>query len=366
MLHTTLQQVSQAFPKAQFAMVPNTKHAPYKNRASLGLLQKASYHKFGIQWDFLGKWIPQKLRSLYGVVTDKEIDVVLDAAGFAYGDQWGPQNCVHLARLTKRWKAQGTKVILLPQALGPFKSPANKAAIKSVAENADLIFARERVSYGHLISIVGERENIKLAPDFTNITPGIVPPTFDSSDKKFCIIPNQKMIEKTSSRESSAYLPFLTKCADYLFKRGAKPFILIHEGEGDTRLAQKVISSLDQPIPLFKETDPLKIKGILGICDGTIGSRFHGLVSSLSQGVPSLGTAWSHKYQMLFEDYDFAEGLISTQISEEGLYKKIDLLLNIESRTKIQERILKKSKQEIAKTIDMWRIVLDLIGDKKD
>jgi hypothetical protein len=65
--------------------------------------------------------VPAGIREQYGVVLDKEVNVVLDAAGFAYSDQWGPDLSEELARSSKRWKKQGSKVILLPQAFGPFR-----------------------------------------------------------------------------------------------------------------------------------------------------------------------------------------------------------------------------------------------------
>lgn len=354
MLRTTLQQVSQAFPEAQFAMEPNKHIAPYEKRAQLGLLQKASYCRFRIQWDYIGHLIPRSVRTQYGIVLNNEVDAVLDVAGFEYTDKWGPRSCAELASSIKRYKRQGTKVILLPQAFGPFESNDNISAIKFIGENADLIFAREKISYKHLTDIVGQRPTIQIAPDFTNLTKGVIPSNFDSSNKKFCIVPNYRMVDKTNPAESSAYLPFLITCTNFLLKKDAKPFLLIHEGENDMRLAQEVVNSLEQEIPIVKETDPLKIKGILGTCNGTIGSRFHGLVSALSQGVPSLATGWSHKYKMLFEDYGFEEGLINPLASVEKIQQKIDILLDKASREKIRNTLLENSIRLKKETQQMW------------
>jgi colanic acid/amylovoran biosynthesis protein len=101
----------------------------------------------------------------------------------------------------------------------------------------------------------------------------------------------------------------------------------------------------------------------LGTCDATIGSRFHGLVSALSQGVPSLATGWSHKYIRLFEDYDFKEGLISVLDSEEDLYKKIDLLLKPESFQSLKKLLSDKSANLKNLSIEMWNIVFSEIDD---
>lgn len=53
--------------------------------------------------------MPTGIREQYGIVLDKEINVVLDAAGFAYSDQWGPDLSEELARSSKRWKKQGSR-----------------------------------------------------------------------------------------------------------------------------------------------------------------------------------------------------------------------------------------------------------------
>jgi len=353
MLHAILQRVSQEWPDTKFVMVAR-KSAPYLQRARLGLYQKSLRDIRGISIPEIGSLIPVALRKTYGLILDSELDVILDASGFAYGDQWGKVNTITMAKATKRWKSRGTKVILLPQAFGPFTSTAIRNAIKSVADHADLIYAREPMSYQYLVEAVGERPNIKMAPDFTNLVDGIVPNDFNTEQNRFCVVPNYRMIDKTSPEISAAYIPFLVSCTKYLQHKGAKPFILIHEGENDLRLAQQVNSALDKEIEIVRESDPLKIKGILGTCEGTLGSRFHGLVSALSQGVPSLGTGWSHKYQMLFDSYHFSEGTLTPLLTSEDVFKKIDMIVDEASKNDICERITHSAIAQKQMAKKMW------------
>jgi colanic acid/amylovoran biosynthesis protein len=362
MLRAVMQKTKDRYPEATLVMAPSAvggrRH--FSKLVAHGFMPKAWLWAYGVQWGNLASYLPARLRQMYGLVLDKEIDVVIDVAGFSYSDQWGTGSSEELARSSIRWRRNGTKVILMPQALGPYKHPANQKSVKEWVKNTDLIFAREEDSYKYLTEIVGKQEKIKICPDFTNLIEGTLPPNYDPSNKRIALVPNYRMIDKTSKQESDAYLPFMIKCAQYLVNHGAKPFILIHEGANDQMLADK-ISDAAGGIPIIKETDPLHIKGILGTCDATIGSRFHGLVSALSQGVPSLATGWSHKYIRLFEDYKLNDGIVTVMDSDDAIYKKINNLLNPAARHNIKLNLLEWSSVLKKKSLEMWDFVFEII-----
>ncbi|MCQ2030439.1 polysaccharide pyruvyl transferase family protein [Stutzerimonas zhaodongensis] len=360
MLHAALQKLKTRYPDATFVMAPTTEKSdhPFRKLVQLGFYPKASLWRYGIQWGNLANFAPRPLREMYGVVLDKEVDVVIDAAGFAYSDQWGDEPSVELAQSAKTWKKNGTRVILLPQALGPFTTDKIQAAMKTVVENVDLVFPRERVSYEHLTALTGEQAKIKQAPDFTNLISGVIPADFDVEQNRFCIVPNCRMLDKTDQQTRDAYLPFLITCTRYLLEKGAKPFVLVHEGKGDLALAEKLSAAVGG-IPIVRESGPLEIKGILGACSGTLGSRFHGLVSALSQGVPALATGWSHKYQMLFEDYGFPEGLVQVTGDEAEIKRKLDLVTDDSAR--IAALIQTRTAQLKEQSEQMWQQVFEVI-----
>jgi colanic acid/amylovoran biosynthesis protein len=361
MLHAILQKVGNSFSDACFAMAPSG-NQDYIRRAKLGLYQKVRLRKFDIP---LGGMIPSKLRQryrqLYGLVLDNDVDVVLDASGFAYSEQWGEYPSVTMASYVKTWKKHGTKIVLLPQAMGPVTCSNIRKAFSYVVHNADLVFARDDVSYKHVTDLVGERENVLKAPDFTNLIPGIIPPDPERFRGRFCLVPNCRMIDKTLDDQSTRYLFFCVECIKYLVESGHKPFILIHGGSQDLQLAQKIVSESGEEIEIIEETDALKIKGILGLCGGVISSRYHGLISALSQGTPSLASGWSHKYEMLFEEYGVPEGCLSVSIESKALNKQIRRITDDDSQKEIITKITKASNMYKEQTEAMWKKVFSVI-----
>ena len=362
MMHAVLQKVGEKIPQARFVLAPD-ESSSYKKRAKLGLYQKIWFSKFRIPLGmYFGKYIHKKLREYYGLVCHEEIKFVLDASGFSYSDQWGPGSSVLMAKAIKRWRNNNTKIILLPQAMGPFTSKQIRQAFAQVVEKADLIFPRDEISYKHVTDLVGEQKHVIQAPDFTNLVKGVVPEEFKSKEGRFCIIPNYHMIDKTSSKESKKYIPFLVNCVQHLLKKKILPFILIHEGEQDYWLAKEVCKQCGEDMEIVREVNPLKIKGIIGTCRGVISSRFHGLVSALSQGVPALGTGWSHKYEMLFADYGFPEGCIPVDSSDSEIKKRIVQITDEAKTIQLRQKLTEAAQIQKQRSEKMWDRVFACIG----
>ena len=362
MLYACLEKLRATYPDATFTMAPTHSQGsqPFRKLVDAGMFPKAWLYYKGIQWGHLAGFVPYKVREMYGIILDHDVDVVIDAAGFSYSDQWGHQSAKELANSAVKWKKQGTKLILMPQAFGPFTNPKIKKLINIVVANADLVMPREQTSYQYLISAVGLRNNIKQYPDFTNLIMGFIPNIYDPMNHRVCLVPNYRMIDKTSDAQSRAYLLFMINCAQWLEQKKAKPFILIHEGKNDMWLGEQ-ISKASNNIPILKVDCPLEIKGILGACDATIASRFHALVSALSQGVPSLGTGWSHKYHELFCDYKFQEGIVDILKPWPEIEQKLEMITEKHSHKMIANKLLSQSYLLKKSTEDMWKQVLAAI-----
>ena len=362
MLLALVERLRAAYPDATLSMKPTAPHnsQPLSKLRALGFYPKASLYFLGIEWGDAACLIPARLRRQYGLVLDREVDVIIDAAGFAYGDQWGSARSLELARTTRRWRRQGTKVILMPQAFGPFTDPVIRSAIKKSVDNADLVFPRDSSSYRYLTEVTGERDYIRQYPDFTNLIEGVAPEEADSEKRGVAIVPNYRMIDMTDAATSDSYVPFMIRCAEYLVELNAQPYVLVHEGVDDERIAEQ-ISGACGGIPIVREDDPLKIKGILGASGAVVASRFHALVNALSQGVPSVATGWSHKYKELFDDYSFPEGVLSINDDFSNTRAMLQKLVDNETNQAISIQLLQRSAILKALSEAMWVDVQSVI-----
>lgn len=359
MLVAIAEHLRECVPDA--TLVVTTGFGTYAERASYGLSSKLASTKLG-RISMLTAIMPAALRRAYGMVTEPEIDVVIDASGFAFSDQLGARRVEQFATDVRRWKNQGKRVVLLPQALGPFETDRVRNAFNDILDRADLVFARDKVSYQHLQHLQPNHQNVRLAPDFTNLVTGEIPPGYEPQPRHACIVPNHRMVEKTTSREQAEYIPFLTKCIAELCKRDIAPLLLLHDTHTDEELVQPIQSAIATPIPVLRESNPRRLKGILGAAHVVVGSRFHALVGALSQAVPCIGAGWSHKYQMLFEDYDCPECLLSTDTPCDEIGVLVKQIANGSGRDKLVERLTAAGKEQVRSVHKMWAEVDTLLG----
>ena len=144
---------------------------PYVERARLGAWQKLSFRRGGLDLTPLIGKLPQAMQRLfnrYGMVSEAQVDLVLEASGFAYGDQWPLRFLQNTAKEVVRFAKVGKPFVFMPQAFGPFSSKESKAAMRDIIQHARLIFVRDPVSLQHLQSCVDVLpEHVVLTPDFT-------------------------------------------------------------------------------------------------------------------------------------------------------------------------------------------------------
>ncbi len=357
MLHAIVERLGK---KTDLTLSPLV--AEYKKRAVLGLYQTLWFESLNsVSNQLITKGFPNFLRKKYGLVAEQEIDAVLDASGFAYGDQWGEKKIKTMADKAQKWKSQGKKVILLPQSLGSFQKPEVRDSFIKLLDHADLVFARDKTSYEYATGLNWRKDIIRQAPDFTGALKGTPPAWFQPKDRQACIIPNHRMIDSTNDKIGPRYLPFLKECFENFEQLGMSPFVLVHE-KVDHEVALQLQEILGKKIEILYDESPLVLRGIISQCYIVVSSRFHGLISTLSQGVPCLGTRWSHKFERVMEEYGCSDYLVSPLDAPEDIFAKIKQLDEPATRSTVVESIKKTVAHHQELNNQMWEEVEKVIG----
>ena len=291
-----------------------------------------------------------------GALDFDSIDAVIDASGFAFSDQWPPRSVRNICRKLTNFAKAGKKVILLPQAFGPFLRKEIRPSCQELFSLSNLIFPRDRISFKFVQELVPNRNNLLQAPDFTNLVEGRLPSGSGFKPFRACILPNARMLDKTNTQIADAYLHFLEHAITAIKNKGIDLFMLFNDNR-DAKVVSQLSSDVLEGVSVERLTDPVEIKSAIGASLFVVGSRFHGLVNALSQGVPSLGTSWSHKYQTLFEEYGCPDFLITDLEDNRAISEKLNFLTSTTARKQIVGKIEKFSLVHKESAKDMWSIV---------
>lgn len=308
----------------------------------------------------IGNCLPQKVLRTFGCVAGNEVNTVLDASGLKYSDSFGDSALSSSMKNLKYYrdlKNRGGKLVLLPQAFGPFKNKKLRFVCREIFSLADIIFARDNVSYKYLVELVGEQKKLQVAPDFTILVDGIETERTKTFKEKIGIIPNNQMFRGKSDKEVKDYIRSLLRIATQCRQKGYDIYLLNHEGLKDQMICETLRNELGKNTLYAKDLSALEIKAVIANSMGIITSRFHGLVSALSQGIPSLATSWSHKYEELCEEYQTQESILKPGNCGNNLDIFFEKILHTNKNKKASTQIKKTFKN----AHELWCKVFNVI-----
>lgn len=359
MLEAICEQVRLRFADARLAVSgPGWTHDQAKE---LGLWLTAGSKPRRCRRTWLLERAPAGMRHWFGHLAKEEIDVVLDASGFGYGDFWGLAKLRD--RLADRLEGRGkVKSILLPQALGPFRKPEMATTFLRALDQLDLAFVRDDISMGYVDEVAADRMNVRRAPDFTNLLQPVFSERSKGRSNLALLVPNEKMIAQKSNEIREMYFSFLTQAIDAIRRSGREATILLHEGDKDRALAETLNSRITKPVEIIDEVSPLETKAIIANAELLISSRFHGLVSGLSSAIPSIACGWSHKYRELMKDYGCEDMVVSLDAPTQW-NDAFDRLIAQASDGEEIQRLRELALCEKKKSKAMWEKVFEVIDE---
>lgn len=294
------------------------------------------------------------------VIAESGIDVVLDISGFAYSDSWGPRTAARRAEMYRQKQDHGATIVIMPQAFGPFTDETIRDAVGSIVSSASLTFARDPISLRHLNEIEDLPATVLSAPDFTNL---LVPDESASAPNlpaPVAIVPNVRMLDKTDEYRAEEYVRFIHTCIEHLAE-SVGAYLLIHETR-DHELARQLANDSPARVEIITETDPLILKSYLGSSLFVVGSRYHALVSALSQGVPVLAVGWSHKYDALLAEYQLTDNVFTVSASPSDIRNGLDELAAMAVSSNALAKLQVAAEEQKRRSEVMWATVRSATG----
>lgn len=336
MVRTVQQEIGRRLPSATFvvgaeSVLPGT--GDQVDRAGLVLAEQrlSRWHKaYRVGREVLRdpRRAPQRLRNRQWITiqrTVEQVDAIVDVAGFAYGDTWGPRKAIQAGDYIAFARRRAVPYIFMPQAWGPFEQSPDHAAYRTIVDGAACVYARDEESQKFLTDLPGVSREIPLCPDIAF--------RFQGEDESFAIdwlaehaftvgtqplvaiAPNQKVYERTTGKGGeNTYVRCLVQTGKWIEQQGGRVLLIPHEiypdgrPEADDRgLCRLVARELSKPLVVDEILSAERLKALVGLCSLLIGSRFHALIAGLSQKVPAVAIGWSHKYEGLFDDCGLSE-----------------------------------------------------------
>lgn len=308
----------------------------------------------------IGNLLPGSRR--LGLMRPSESDVMLSVSGFSLGDAWGMKKAVTLLKHYQDARRRGQAIVLLPKAFGPFNTRQIVAPLRELFALSDLVLVRDRFSLGFLDEANLRGSNVELACDYTVDIAG--KPSNDAHllSGKAAIIPNARMLDRAPQSVTLTYLKDMAAAIRLIQARGVEPVFVIHQKRKDAKVAEQIMAHLGRQVAVFDVADALEIKYALGLARFAISSRFHGAVSTLSQGVPCVTYGWSHKYRGLMEDLACTELLVDSKRTRDSLLELTAAVLEETTAGRFRASLQSSSAALTKRTEAMWGKVYDAIA----
>jgi len=268
------------------------------------------------------------------------------------------------------------ELVLLPQTYGPFKSRIVRAIARFILFRTHRIFARDMESIELVRKLLRRKSKdkvIEFCPDLAFTLEAALPeepdihPPLDRNKSAPLIGLNISGLlyvggftRNNMFGLSVEYKEFIHVLFKELMKRTNAHVLLVPHVfwggvEGDElQVCRQFIQSMDERYAervhvVNQEYDQSQIKGVIGQCDFFIGSRMHACIAAMSQGVPTVGLAYSKKFRGVFQSIG-VERLVVDMCEKESRDIIETVISSFQRRNMISED-LKKIIPEVQKQI---------------
>jgi len=269
------------------------------------------------------------------------------SGGDSFADIYGVRRFLFAVAPTVIAMLLGTPVVFLPQTYGPFKHSFTRTGARFLLRRANAVFARDRESLDlarNLLKGHGIEGTVHLCPDVGFILPGkpVADPLFIPA-----IPPERTEVTVGINISGLLYMGGYTRknmfalSCDYqttvralieafVSRPGVRVLLLPHTFESGEQSDQLATRRIWQSLPdklktrvhvLTGNYGQSEMKGIIRQCGFFVGSRMHACIASLSQGIPTVGIAYSRKFAGVFDTVGMADAVLDARVLNEAMIK---------------------------------------------
>jgi len=276
----------------------------------------------------LKSWRDYLSRRIPWIGALKEADFVGDIrGGDSFSDIYGVARLVDstVHDLIALWI--GGNLVFLPQTYGPFKTRQARWMARMLFRRARRVFARDRRSEEVVRGLLGSGasdDRVRFCPDVAFCLEAIQPAKESIEppivrERVPCLIGLNVsgLLYMGGYTQDNMfglkfdYPEFVHRLTAALLERPGVHVLLVphvfgEDSETDQSACREVWKSVaedkkDRVHLITGLYDQNEIKGMIGKCDFMIASRMHACIAALSQGIPSVGVAYSRKFIGVFE-----------------------------------------------------------------
>lgn len=267
-------------------------------------------------------------------------------------------------------------IVIYSQSVGPFKWTVTALA-RYCLNKASLVIVREEITKNYLekikikspICLTADCAFVLEFAPYKTVKNILSKEKVDTTKKPLIGISANAMLDD----EENSYANSIARTIDYVIEKLNAQVVFVPHVVGISRrdddrvMGEKIYKRTKnkENVDLIKgDYSPEELKGIIRLCDMFIGGRMHANIAAISSCVPTIATAWSHKYYGIMRTVGQEKYVCDFKtMNFEELRLKIDDLW--ENKKKILEVL--KVKVEDQKRLAWYsgELVRDLLNHQK-
>lgn len=259
-------------------------------------------------------------------------------------------------------------LVLLPQTYGPYRSRTAQRLARFILRRAKIIISRDKEGLQVVTDLLGGAPpdaRLRFCPDVAFaleskspdpvpvqpvLGPGHTVPTIGLNVSG--LLYNGGFTKDNMFGLAFDYRRFARNLAEKILSETDARLLLVPHTfapkgnvESDPDACDDLFRSFAPRYPervhiVTEECGPSGIKGIIGLCDFFIGSRMHACIGALSQGIPTVGVAYSRKFKGVFDSVGVGHLIVDARNG--SVEQAIEAVLSAYRRLTEEKRVLRE------------------------